>query len=351
MGAGSADGGPVVTRDRIVAAHRCAVAFYRAHLGRDSDAAGYVRRRLGVLPRGWPLGYAPAEGVALVRQLRRRRFTSEEMLGAGLAICTARGQVIDRFRRRIMFPLYDQVGDPVGFLARVVGDPSGAKYVNTPTTAMYRKGGVLYGLWEQRQALAMGARPVVVEGPMDALAVSVSGDGQLAGVAVGGTAVSATQVTMVASLPGARQGLVSAFDDDPAGQRARLALWNLLRQYPQHRAVARAARLPGGTDPAGVLRAAGRGGLRRALGTGATPLVDAVVDAVVCVPGVDMTAVDLPTRFAALERAAVIVADSRRAEDITRLVLYLTRQLDLLPATVTAAVCDAVTSDIAGALP
>jgi DNA primase len=91
-----------------------------------------------------------------------------------------------------------------------------------PATALYRKGEVLYGLGAEpgRRALAGGARPVLVEGPLDAIAVTGAGGGRYAGVAPCGTALTAAQVAVLDTHTGplAERGIVAAFDHDPGGR-------------------------------------------------------------------------------------------------------------------------------------
>ncbi len=143
--------------------------------------------------------------------------------------------MLDRFRDRLMFPVHDPAGEHVvAFLGRAL-DPTGdtPKYLNSPATALYCKGEVLYGLGAQptRQALAAGARPVLVEGALDAIAVTTTGVGRHVGVAPSGTALTAGQVTALdrATGPLAGRGVTVAFDSDPASRQAALRAYPLLR--------------------------------------------------------------------------------------------------------------------------
>jgi hypothetical protein len=101
-----------------------------------------------------------------------------------------------------------------------------------PATALYRKGEVLYGLGAEpgRRALAGGARPVLVEGPLDAIAVTGAGGGRYAGVGPCGTALTAAQVAVLDTHAGplADRGVVAAFDHDPGGRQAALRAYQLL---------------------------------------------------------------------------------------------------------------------------
>ena len=119
-----------------------------------------------------------------------------------------------------MFPHRDEHGTVVGFIGRTQSDdPNAPKYLNSPATAVYSKGRVLYGLAENRRALEAGATPVLCEGTFDALAVTLSGAGRYVGLAPSGTALTSEQVAAldwIVPLTG-RQVLV-AFDSDKAGR-------------------------------------------------------------------------------------------------------------------------------------
>ena len=167
-----------VDHETLLQLHRDATAFYSWSLRRDTDEARAARDYLlGRAVRakaivGYQLGYAPARATALTAHLRRRGYLDEQLLAAGVTVPTASGRLIDRFRGRIVFPVHDARG-VIGFLGRALPAPAGAgpKYVNSPTTALYRKRDVLYGLHSPaaQEALATGARPVLVEGPLDAI--------------------------------------------------------------------------------------------------------------------------------------------------------------------------------------
>jgi len=162
----------------------------------------------------------------------------------------------------------------VGFTARQLSDenPAVPKWVNTATTAVYRKGEHLLGLAQQADQLTAGRGWVVlVEGAVDAIAVGLAGH---IGVAAGGTqltAAHAAQLRNAAAVTGGR--LLVAYDGDQPGREATLRAADLLGGLN-----AGVVRLPEGRDPADVLVAAGGRGLRRALGV-TVPLVDAAVTA------------------------------------------------------------------------
>ena len=179
-----------------------------------------------------------------------------------------------------MLPVRDPGGERVvGFLGRAVTEAEDVpKYLNSPETALYRKGELLYGLGAgpARDALAGGARPVLVEGPLDAIAVTAAGNGRYVGVAPCGTALTPAQVAALDQRAGplTGRGVVTAFDNDPGGRDAALRAFDVLRTTG---AWPSAAVLPEGHDPASLAEAPGAGALRAALDA-ARPLADLVLD-------------------------------------------------------------------------
>src|SRR5205814_8971387 len=114
------------------------------------------------------------------------------------------------------------------------GDRPGPVYLNSRTTGLSHKGSLLFGLYEARRALAAGARPVLIEGPLDAIAVTAAG--RYAGVSPCGTALPPGQVALLARTCDLRRaGVVVAFDADPAGRRAAGRASPALRGVPDRR--------------------------------------------------------------------------------------------------------------------
>lgn len=275
---------------RLMAAVEAAVSYYRAQLGHADGPRAYLAGRgLGVVvQREWPwrVGYAPPGWDALTRHLRAAGFRAEELLGAGLSTRTRvdPDRLVDVFRDRIMFPVRDPAGHAVGFLGRAgPGAGSGVpKYTNSPETSIYNKGQLLFGVAEQQERLAARWTPVLVEGPADVLAVwlSYSRSGRTGAVALApcGTVLTSIQAAILRELAGAVEGIVAAFDADPAGRGAVDRAWQLLRQ-PRPPGPLLVAEFSAGADPADLLRRPhGRAQLRNALQRRARPMLDAVVD-------------------------------------------------------------------------
>lgn len=212
----------------------------------------------------WQVGYAPTEPAALSGHLRSLGFTAAQVRAAGLH---------GVFRDRAMFPVRSLDGRVAGFIGRAApgGEPA---YLNTPATELYHKGSLLFGLYEGSAALAAGARPVLVEGPLDAIAVSCAGR---TGVAPCGTALTAAQVELLGwAMADVRAGVAIGFDPDRAGRAAAVRAYPLLRELTDELWT---VSLPAGSDPAEVLRAHGADGLAAMLGSSLLPLADLVIDA------------------------------------------------------------------------
>jgi len=330
--------------------HADATVFYAGQLAAGSPDAARARQVLGqraVPPEAvaaYELGYAPAGWTALTDHLRGRGYTDTQLLAAGVGTTTRRGSVVDRFRDRLMLPVRDPAGERVvAFLGRaLVQSPEVPKYLNSPQTLLYRKGDVLYGLGADptRQALAAGARPVLVEGALDAIAVTCAGGGRYAGVAPSGTALTAGQVAALelAAGPLAEHGVTVAFDADPAGRDAVLRSYCLLRAAGAWPA---AAVLPDGQDPASLAQHQGPDALRAALDT-AGPLADLVVDERLARWTGRLHWAE--GQIGAARDAAGLIA-TFPSEQVGRQVLRVARQLGLEPAELTSVVVDTVSRD------
>jgi len=235
----------------------------------SSQAAGhpaYLRARGITLTaiQDWRIGYAPAGWATLTSHLQRLGHHGDAIQAAGLAARSSRGTLIDRFRDRIMLPVHDAGGQLAGFTgrARPGAGPDVPKYLNGPDSAAYQKCHLLFGLHQARPALARGAVPVIVEGPFDAIAVTIADPGQHAGLAPCGTALTsqqATQLSQAADLP--RAGIIVAFDSDTAGRKATVRAYGILRPFTS---TLQSAMLDG-KDPAEVLQRDGPATLRSIL--------------------------------------------------------------------------------------
>jgi DNA primase len=307
----------------------------------ESWGPGYLTERgFGAqLQAQWRLGYAPDGWTSLTAHLRELGYGDREIEAAGLAKRSGQGTLIDVFRDRIMFPVRLADGTVAGFIGRAGPDASAdvPKYLNTRETALYRKGEVLFGLHEGSALLTAGARPVIVEGPLDAIAVTSATDGAYVGVAPCGTALTAMQVGLLGC-----RSLVLAFDGDQAGAGAAVRAYDVLRECDVQAVV---ASFPAGQDPAGLLRASGAPELVRVLRDSTRPLLDMVIDAKVA--RFDRWLEFLEGKFNALHAVAPLIA-SGPADDVGRQVTRVADLLGLNHAEVTAAVTEAVSPPVTG---
>ena len=238
-------------REALIAAVEKAVAFYHQRLRRAPDAAtarsylrgrGYGTEQVGT----YRLGFSPSGGDVLVRSLREEQVPEEVMVAAGLAMRSRAGRLFDRFRDRVMFPIFDVRGDAVGFGARVLGG-EGPKYLNSPDSALYSKSHLLYGLNWAKSAIVREGLAVVVEGYTDVIALAEAG--RPLAVATCGTALGESHLDLLRRFT---EKVVLMFDADEAGVEASLRGFE--RSVPGDLDL-RVALLPAGRDPADLASA------------------------------------------------------------------------------------------------
>jgi DNA primase len=329
----------------IAQVNLAAQAFFQSKLP-GSWVPGYLTARgfSDDTQRHWQAGHAPASWDALTRHLRALGFSDQILTTSGLARTSRRGTLIDAFRNRAMLPVRSGDGTVIAFIGRAPDQvPTGVpKYLNSPQTSLYDKSKTLFGLWEAREALTAGAQPVIVEGPLDAIAVTTAGHGQFAGVAPCGTALTtphAHALSRTAGLPAA--GILVAFDPDPPGRRAAVRAYHPLSQITTETS---AVTLPPRHDPAQILASHGPEALATILATRTHPLADLVTD----------TELDQWTRWldhpqgqlSALRATAPLIAAMPPAH-VARQVARLSHRLSLDYPTVTNAVTSALPDLIA----
>lgn len=236
-------------RERLIDAIERSVAFYSERLKTGGDAGharGYLRSRgydADVVDQ-FHLGYSPEGWDTLVNHLSEAGVKDEAMTAAGLASRSRRGGLVDRFRNRLMFPIYDVRGDAVGFGARLL-DGDGPKYLNSPETPVYHKSRLLYGLNWAKSQIVRSDESVVVEGYTDVIAFHLA-DMPVA-VATCGTALGEEHLDLLRRFS---KKVVLAFDADEAGAGA--AERGFERSVPGDLDL-RVAVLPEGRDPADLV--------------------------------------------------------------------------------------------------
>jgi DNA primase len=238
-------------REELIKVTQAAVEFYHERLKGADDAANarrYLRNRgydVDVVAR-FEIGYSPGEWDALTRHLKKRGLSDKVLTTAGVSSRSRTGRLIDRFRGRIMFPINDLRGDPVGFGARRL-DGDGPKYLNSPETPIYHKSRLLYGLDLAKGSIVSGSKAVVVEGYTDVIAFHLAA--MPIAVATCGTALGEDHLDLLRRFT---ERVVLAFDADEAGAGA--ALRGFEHSVPGDLDL-RVAALPAGRDPADLVRA------------------------------------------------------------------------------------------------
>jgi DNA primase len=235
-------------RESLVEATQAAVAFYTQRLKSAPDAGGarsYVRSRgyEADVVDTFSLGYSPDEWQTLVEHLRGLGVRDETMVSAGLARQGNQG-LYDRFRGRLMFPIFDLRGDAVGFGARIL-EGEGAKYLNSSESPIYHKSRLLYGLNWAKSDIVRADTAVVVEGYTDVIAMHHAG--MPIAVATCGTSLGKDHLDLLRRFS---ERVVFAFDADEAGAGA--ALRGFEQSVPGDLDL-RVAVLPEGKDPADVV--------------------------------------------------------------------------------------------------
>ena len=257
-------------RARILAANKSAEDYFIAQLGTPEAEVG--RKFLG--ERGFDqsaaerfgIGFAP-RGGALGRHMKSLGYSDDELVEAGLLGKGDRGDVYDRFRGRLIWPIRDTTGQTLGFGARkLLDDDKGPKYLNTPETAVYHKSQVLYGLDLAKRDIARGRQVVVVEGYTDVMACVLAG--VTTAVATCGTAFGVDHIKMIRRVMGdvanddttGTGEVIFTFDPDTAGQKAASRAFAEEQRFAAQTFVAVA---PDGLDPCDLRLNRGDDAVRR----------------------------------------------------------------------------------------
>ena len=315
-------------RRRLIDAHRAAVDFYSERIRGDSASAA----RAFLAERGFELsdaerfgvGYSPAAWDELTRHLRGRGFTDEELLKAGLARQGRRG-LIDMFRGRLMWPVRDLTGETIAFGARKLDpDDDGPKYLNTPETALFKKGHVLYGADLAKREIAHRRQAVIVEGYTDVMACHLSG--VPTAVATCGTSFGEDHVKVLRRLimdtDGSDGEVIFTFDGDAAGQKAALRAFGLEEKFVTQTFV---AVQPDGLDPCDLRLKHGEGAVRDLIAR-RVPLFEFAIKSALAKHDLDST----EGQLAALDEAAPIVARIKDPGRRARYAVNLDRWLGLM---------------------
>jgi DNA primase len=243
-------------KDRLYALLESATVFFEKTLASEEDARNYLKER-GITEtsrKRFRIGYAPASFDSLSHALIAQGYTQKEMLDAGMIKPREVGHgTYDRFRGRLMFPLFDTSGRVVAFSGRIFPHKSNtefrediAKYINSPETELYRKSRMLYGYSIAKNHIRKFNCSMLVEGQMDLVLSHQAGYANT--VAVSGTALSDDQLILLERLS---KNVILAFDADRAGiTSGEKGITRALTRGMDVKVVA----LPPGKDPADIVR-------------------------------------------------------------------------------------------------
>jgi DNA primase len=242
---------------QIYKINEVAGAFYANKLfaseGQVAKAYLYNRGIKEETIRKFKLGFAPDSWDALINHLRKANFSLSLIEKAGLLVSKEGGGYYDRFRKRIIFPIFDIKSRPIAFGARAVDD-SLPKYINSPETLIYTKGKNLYGLSAAKEKIKEEDFIVLVEGYLDFILPYQEGLGNI--VASSGTALTVEQARLLKRYT---SNVVVVFDGDTAGELAALRSLDIfLEEQMQVRVVS----LPAGLDPDSFVRKNGMAAFR-----------------------------------------------------------------------------------------
>ncbi|MFC3966194.1 DNA primase [Nocardia jiangsuensis] len=295
------------TRARLVAANAAAHEFYQAQLNQpEAEAARkYLTERNfdSAAARQFGCGYAPGGWDALSKHLLTRGFEFKELEAAGLSKQGRHGP-IDRFHRRLLWPLRNLGGDVIGFGARKLfdDDTMPGKYVNTPDTLLYKKSQVLFGLDLAKREIAKGHQAVVVEGYTDVMAMHLAG--VKTAVASCGTAFGDDHMAILRRLLMDdnfwRGEIIYTFDGDAAGQAAAVKAFSGDQKVAGQTYIAVA---PDGQDPCDLRQHSGDAALRDLVAR-RTPLYEFVIRGLLAEHNLDTA----EGQVEALRRAVPVVA-------------------------------------------
>ena len=207
-----------------------AVTFYRHNLlntpaGQSALTYLHGRGLNDEMIEAFGLGYAPDSWDQITQHFKSKGYSERDLIEAGLVGERDSGGVYDRFRNRLMFPIRNERGRMAGFGARILNPEDVPKFLNSPQTAVFDKGRLLYGLDRARKAIRLQEQVVIVEGYLDVIALHQAGFANV--VSPMGTALSEHQLYLLKRFT---RSFVLALDADAAGAQATLRGLQVARQ-------------------------------------------------------------------------------------------------------------------------
>ena len=252
------DDGVAKMKRRMYDANREAARFFHSCLFTQDGKTGldyFLSRGLSMETiRHFGLGYAPDKWDGLLRHMKSKGYSEQELVAADLAKKTQKGYIIDTFRNRAMFPIIDVKGSVIAFGGRVLDD-SKPKYVNTSDTLVYKKSQGVFALNFAKRG--SDKTLILCEGYMDVIAYHQAGfENAVAGL---GTAFTPEQAKLISKYA---EEVILSYDNDEAGQNATRKAIGILSRTPLR---IRVARLQGGKDPDEIIKKYGKDKMRQIL--------------------------------------------------------------------------------------
>lgn len=216
-------------REQSKLINQSALIFFQQQLRTNTQASSYLHQTRGLsdadIANRW-LGYAPTHYDQLIKYLLDQGYTQLEIIASWLGKVGSNGSLYSMFRHRVMFAIYDHMGNIVWFAGRALDPDDSPKYLNISETSLYNKSNVVYGLHRAKQHVAALKHIVIVEWYMDVIWLSKFG--LPIGVATCGTSLTAWHIKLLKRY---QATLICAFDNDAAGFQAMTRWLGLMYEY------------------------------------------------------------------------------------------------------------------------
>ncbi len=261
-------------REQFFAINELAADYYKQLLNKQEGALAreyLAHRRVSTqCVEKFVLGYAPSGWNHLLQYMANKGVAPQKLLQVGLIIPRSKGAgFYDRFRQRLMFPIYNAQGKVIGFGGRTLDDEQQPKYLNSPDTPLYHKGEGFYGLNWAREDIGKSGSAIIVEGYLDLITAHQYGFTNV--VATLGTAITQAQVRKLRQWA---KEVIIFFDSDTAGISAAARSWALFLESGLR---VRVAALEAEGDPDSYLNTYGTSGFEGCIGR-AVSLLDFVIE-------------------------------------------------------------------------
>lgn len=244
------------SRERLLALMKDTARFYYSELWKPENInvqqyfakRGLTRKTMN----RFGLGFAPNSFFATMDAMKEKGYTQDELLACGLVAKSEKGNLYDKFRNRVMFPIFDLRGNVIAFGGRVMDD-SKPKYLNSPETAIFHKSRNLFAIEKARKTA--NDYFILAEGYMDVIALHQAGfDSAVASL---GTALTEEQARLIARYT---KNIIISYDADNAGQMAAQRAIDILKKSGLN---VRVLRIPNAKDPDQFIKEKGSDAFRR----------------------------------------------------------------------------------------